>query len=269
MASVNACVRPDEADIAAPVPPIGSACRPDASVAGPDRVLHLSVLHDLICPWSRLAICRLLRVLSRRGRPWSIVWEPFLLHAEMPRLGMAYVEYARQKYGTAERARRMERTVSALGRGEGVGFRFDRIQRVPSTIAAHRLIEWASSCRTTPDHLAGLVLSLSTAHFERGLDLSLPSVLAEIAAMHGLDPNAARAVLLRGREAADHVQMRAQANAALGINGIPCLVTEDGLAIAGAQDEPAIERLLDVAELGSPAPDQARPADAISAGRAA
>ena len=241
--------------------------RPDASGDSDHPVLHLSVLHDLVCPWSRLGAHRLLRVLARRDRRWSIRWEPFLLHAEMPRLGMSYGEYTRQKYGSAERARRMERTVSALGRSEGVGFRFERIQRVPSTIAAHRLIGWAEAQAGSADRLAGLVLSLSGAHFERGLDLSLPSVLAEIAAAHGYDPDAARTVLLRGREAADHVLARAHANAELGVNGIPCMVTADGLAIAGAQDEPAIERLLDVATLGA-APDH--PADvAISTGRAA
>ena len=247
MRVVNACVRPVEGQIAPP-DPVSAGFRDPATHAGALPALRLSVLHDLICPWSRLGVHRLLRVLGRRrGLNWSISWEPFLLHAEMPRLGMAYAEYTRQKYGTVERARRVERSVSTLARAEGLCFRFERLQRMPSTIPAHWLIDWATPRIAAPERLAALVLSLSAAHFERGLDISLPAVLAEIAASHGLDPDLARQMLLRGREAADSILSRSREHAELGMNGIPCLVTPEGLALAGAQDEPALERMLDVA----------------------
>jgi len=82
-----------------------------------------------------------LRTLRRRPDiVFELVWRPFLLNPDMPRVGMARPDYVVRKFGGEDRARRLYATISEVGRNEGVLFRFDRIRRTPSSIDAHRLV---------------------------------------------------------------------------------------------------------------------------------
>ena len=71
-------------------------------------------------------------------------------------------------------------------------------------------------------------------------------MLCAIAASCGLDPAAARAMLVSDAEL-DGVHADNLRAHRLGINGVPCFVVAGRHAIAGAQEPEVIERLLDVA----------------------
>ncbi len=209
----------------------------------PKARLTVEVVHDLICPWCYLGTRRLLRTLRRRPDLLvDLVWRPFLLNPDMPRLGMSRSDYVVRKFGGEDRARRLYSSITEIGRAEGVQFRFDRVRRTPSSVDAHRLVRWASRF----GRATSVVEALFAAHFADGRDLGEISVLAAIAASCGLDPAGARAMLASDAEL-DGVHADNLRAHRLGINGVPCFVVGGRHAIAGAQEPEVIERLLDVA----------------------
>jgi predicted DsbA family dithiol-disulfide isomerase len=235
---------------AGPLSRIGCDVKPAAQYDGsvniispPKTRLAVEVVFDLVCPWCYLGIRRLFRTLRRRPDLLvEIVWRPFLLNPDMPRAGMSHAEYILRKFGGEERANRLYGSITEIGRAEGVAFHFDRIQRTPSSVDAHRLVRWAG--RT--GYADAMVEALFTAHFSEGHDIGDIATLTTIAAACGLDPLAARTFLLSDQDV-DCVHSDNLRAHRLGINGVPCIVVAGRHAIAGAQEPEVLERLLDVA----------------------
>ncbi len=212
-------------------------------LAPPKARLTVEVVHDLVCPWCYLGARRLVRTIRRRPDLLvDLVWRPFLLNPDMPRLGMARSDYVVRKFGGEDRARRLYHSIAEIGRAEGVQFRFDRMRRTPSSVDAHRLVRWAARFGRAD----GVVEALFAAHFADGRDLGDPAVLSAVAASCGLDAAEARAMLGSDSEL-DGVHADNLRAHRLGINGVPCFVVAGSHAIAGAQEPEVIERLLDVA----------------------
>ncbi len=185
----------------------------------------------------------MLRTVRRRpDLAFELIWRPFLLNPDMPRMGMARPDYVIRKFGGEDRARRMYETISETGRHEGIDFHFERIRRTPSSIDAHRMVRYAAGYGRATE----MVEALFAAHFTDGHDIGDYSVLMEVAAACGLDTVAARRFLFSDAETeAVHADnLRAHR---LGINGVPCFVVDGTHAIAGAQEPEVIERLLDIA----------------------
>ncbi|MDE2007017.1 MAG: DsbA family protein, partial [Rhodospirillales bacterium] len=144
-------------------------------LAPPKARLSLEVVVDLVCPWCFLGTRRLRRTLRRRPDLMvDILWHPFLLNPDMPRVGMSRGEYVVRKFGGEDRAQRLYASIAEIGRAEGVTFRFERIRRTPCSIDAHRLVRLAAR-----QHRADPVVdALFTAHFSDGHDIGDPAVLA-------------------------------------------------------------------------------------------
>ena len=208
----------------------------------------LEVAFDLICPWCFLGTRRLARAIRRRSDLVAdITWRPFLLNPDMPRAGMTRLDYVTRKFGSEERSRRLYGQIAELGSAEGVPFRFERIGRTPSSVDAHRLVRMAA--RGGASGLANeLVDALFVAHFAEGRDIGDPRVLLSVGEAHGLEARAVR-LMLAGHEMVDEVHSENLRAHRLGINGVPCFVVGERMAIAGAQEPEVIERLLDVAVL--------------------
>ena len=205
--------------------------------------LDIDIAFDLICPWCYLGVRRLRRAL--RARPDIIpqlLWRPLLLNPDIPAGGVSRAEFVARKFGGEDRARRLQNALAELGRAEGIGFRFDLMGRVPSSINAHRLVRYA-----VREGLGEMMVeALFHAYFADGIDIGDLELLAALAGRTGLDPYAALAFLRSGEEAeAVHTEnLRAHR---LGINGVPCFIIAGQQAIAGAQEPEVLERLLDVA----------------------
>lgn len=212
-------------------------------LAPPQPRLDIDIAFDLICPWCYLGVRRLRRAL--RARPDIIpelLWRPFLLNPDIPPNGVSREEFVARKFGGEDRARRLQNALTDLGRAEGIGFRFDLMGRVPSSINAHRLVRYA-----VREGLGEIMVeALFHAYFADGVDIGDVIRLATVAGRVGLDPNAALAFLRSGEEAeAVHTEnLRAHR---LGMNGVPCFIIGGQQAIAGAQEPEVLERLLDVA----------------------
>ena len=212
-------------------------------LAPPKARLSVEVVHDLVCPWCYLGVRRLRRTITRRPDLLvDVTWRPFLLNPDMPRSGMSRGDYVLRKFGGEERARRMYASITDIGRGEGVMFRFDRVRRTPSSVDAHRLVRWAAGFGRADE----VVEAIFAANFTDGRDIGDITVLTAIAASCGLRAASARQFLVSSAEV-DGVHADNLRAHRLGINGVPCFVVAGVHAIAGAQEPEVIERLLDVA----------------------
>src|SRR5882672_1968907 len=79
--------------------------------------------------------------------------------------------------------RALDARVAQEGAGEGIAFAFDRMQRTPNTVAAHKLIDLAQK-----QGKAGPVVdALFRAYFEEARDIGDAEVLAGIAKSAGVD----------------------------------------------------------------------------------
>lgn len=207
--------------------------------------LSIEIVYDLVCPWCFIGTRRLARALRRRPElGMNLHWRPFLLNPDMPRAGMARSDYVIRKFGAEDRARRLFASITEIGRGEGILFRFDRIRSTPSSVDAHRLVRFAAEygrAEVVADALFG-------AHFTDGQDIGSIDVLVAIGRQCGLPPGETRPFLLsdEGVEMVHGDNLRAHR---LGINGAPCFIVGRRHAIAGAQEPEVLECLLNVAAL--------------------
>lgn len=206
-------------------------------------VLHVEVIHDLVCPWCHLGLRRLRRALERfEELDVRFTWHAFLLNPDIPRQGLPFNEYLIRKFSGEDRARRIFAVIEEIGRREGVPFRFERMRRIPSSVEAHRLVRFAARKGRGLE----VVEALHTAHFAEGADIGDPDLLCRIAEGVGLSGEEVARFLGSGEEAdavhADNIRAHR-----LGISGVPCFIFGGRFAIAGAQEADVFARLIDVA----------------------
>ena len=73
--------------------------------------------------------------------------------------------------------------LTLIGKAEGINFNFGKLERVPNTLDAHRLMKLAETEKTDPSKLSESILS---GFFEEGLDIAYRDVLIDIGDGSGL-----------------------------------------------------------------------------------
>lgn len=210
------------------------------------RPVAIDVIFDLACPWCYIGKRHLEMMQALRPTvPIRIGWWPFLLMPDLPPGGIERMGYLLRKFGSETRVQRINEAIARVGRGVGIEFAFERIQRTPSTVAAHQMVRFAAR----QGRASAAVEALFRAFFVRGLDIGDPRVLVTIANELGLDGDAWRTQLLvPSEEAAIRYENRRAHN--LGINGVPAFLFDQSLLICGAQEPAVLARMLDVAASG-------------------
>jgi predicted DsbA family dithiol-disulfide isomerase len=195
------------------------------------KPLTVEVVSDVICPWCYIGKRRLEKALDlvKGDIAAEVRWLPFQLNPEMPRQGMPRAEYRKAKFGSVERGRELDARVAAEGKGEGIAFAFERMQRTPNTVAAHQLIELAQKQGLA----APVVDALFRAYFEEAQDIGDGAVLAAVAGQAGVSGWPA---------GADQKQVAAleESFRDLGISAVPTFVFERKLGVSGAQPPEAL-----------------------------
>jgi predicted DsbA family dithiol-disulfide isomerase len=199
--------------------------------------LKIEVVSDVVCPWCYIGKRRLEKALALVGgelRP-EVVWLPFQLNPGMPPQGMPRAEYRRAKFGSVERGRQLDARVAAEGRGEGIEFALERIERTPNTFAAHQLIDLAQ------ERGAGgaVVDALFRAYFEEARDTGDRAVLLDLAEAAGLPRGDVEARWADADQARRVAQLE-QSMKERGISGVPTFILERKFGVSGAQPPEAL-----------------------------
>lgn len=212
----------------------------------------IDIVSDAICPWCYIGKRRLERALMQAPQSEvRIGWRPFQLNPDMPPEGMDRKDYLRAKFGNDSGGKRYEQVIAA-GREEGIAFAFDRIQRTPNTIVAHRLIRFSAG----QNRQAELVERLFHGYFTEGLDIGDAGTLASLAEMVGIE-KAKAVAFLASNEDDDTIRQEDAFARQIGIEGVPCFIINRQYAISGAQPPEAFLEVFDLArkEEGATSPE--------------
>ena len=196
--------------------------------------LSVEVISDVICPWCFIGKRRLEKAIASYRKPVTVRWHPFQLNPTMPKDGISRREYRIGKFGSWERSMELDANIVAVGRQEGIHFDFDRMERTPNTLDAHRLI-WLSDKEGIQD---AVVEALFLAYFTQGRDISNQQTLIDVVAEAGMDRIRSEAALNSDegmdaiKEAGDHARR-------LHVDGVPFFIINNELTLSGAQSPDA------------------------------
>jgi predicted DsbA family dithiol-disulfide isomerase len=189
------------------------------------KPLLIEIASDVICPWCYIGKRRLEKALeSLKGEVEArIEWLPFQLNPGMPAEGVARADYRRAKFGSVEKGRALDARVAQEGAGEGIEFAFDRMQRTPNTVAAHRLIDLAQQ----QGKGNAVVDALFRAYFEEAQDIGDNAVLSTIAERSGVAgwPD------VQNKKEVNEKEERVRD---LGISGVPTFIFDKTSGLSGA-----------------------------------
>ena len=196
----------------------------------------VDVFSDVICPWCFIGKRRLENAIAALDGQHEIRvrWLPFQLNPTMPKEGISRREYRKRKFGNWERSLELDAKVVAVGETEGIHFAFDRVERTPNTLDAHRLI-WLADREGIQD---AVVEALFRAYFTDGQDICKRQTLIDVVAEAGLNRDKAQAVLncddgLEAIKEADEQARRFR------VEGVPFFVVNGKLTLSGAQQPEA------------------------------
>jgi predicted DsbA family dithiol-disulfide isomerase len=190
----------------------------------------VDVVSDVMCPWCYIGKRRLDRAQVMAPDAETVVrWRPFQLDATIPPEGMNRQEYLDRKFGR-EQATEIYKQIRETGEMEGIAFAFDRIEKAPNTINAHRLIRWAE----VGEQQDMVVERLFELFFTKGEDIGETSVLLEVAREAQMDIDLVEEALATDRDA-EEVQQEIALAHELGVQGVPSFVFNRQHMLVGAQ----------------------------------
>ena len=209
--------------------------------------LRVDFIADICCPWCYVSWRALDRaIIARPDLNVERVWGAFLLRPDTPPFGFDRAEYIAKIFaGDPERAQASRAALQAAADDAGAPLNLEAAKRVPNTINAHRIVQWASGQGLT----IAAADALFAAYFVEGRDIGDRDVLLDIAASSGLD-RAIVAKLLDGDADWNIVADAHNAAVEAGVRGVPVTLFNGRFARQGAESVAVYARLLDTAAAG-------------------
>jgi predicted DsbA family dithiol-disulfide isomerase len=200
---------------------------------------QIDVVSDVVCPWCFIGKRRLGRALAMRPDiPFNVQWRAYRLDPSVPPEGVDRKSYLAAKFGDDERVKSMGEAIRDAGAGEDISFAYDKIEKTPNTLNAHRLVRWS----TTTGLQDEIVEQLFRAYFEQGLDIGDAAVLTGVASGAGMDGEVVSR-LLAGDADREQVEREDALAHEMGISGVPTFIFANKYAVSGAVEP---EQLVDV-----------------------
>jgi predicted DsbA family dithiol-disulfide isomerase len=198
--------------------------------------LAVDVISDVICPWCYIGKRRLEKAIAalESRHEVRVRWHPFQLNPSMPKDGISRREYRTRKFGSWERSLELDAQVAAAGAADGIHFAFERMERTPNTLDAHRLI-WLANKQGVQ---GAVVESLFLAYFTEGRDISNRQTLIDVVADAGLERQRAEA-LLDSDEGMDAIKETGDQARRFRVEGMPFFIVNGKLTLSGAQQPDA------------------------------
>ena len=195
-------------------------------------VLHIDVVSDVICPGCFIGKRRLEKAIAALDGQHEVRvrWLPFQLNPTMPREGVGRKEYRTEKFGSWERSLELDAQMVAVGDTEGIHFAFDRIERTPNTLEAHRLI-WLADQQGVQDTV---MEALFAAYFTDGSDIGKRQMLIDIVSEAGLERHRAEA-MLNSDEGMDAIKEAEELSRRHRVDGVPFFIINGRITLGGAQ----------------------------------
>jgi predicted DsbA family dithiol-disulfide isomerase len=199
-------------------------------------VLHVDVISDVICPWCFIGKRRLEKAVAVLDRQHEVRvrWLPFQLNPTMPKEGVSRKEYRTRKFGSWKRSQELDAQMVAVGETEGIHFAFDRTERTPNTLDAHRLI-WLADQQGCQD---AIVEALFRAYFTVGRDIGKRQTLIDVVVEAGLERHRAEAVL-KNHEGLEAITEAEDLSRRHRVDGVPFFIINSKFTLAGAQQPDA------------------------------
>ena len=205
--------------------------------------MRIDFVFDTVCPWCYIGKRRLERALAMRPDVVpELRWRPFLLNPELPPPGLDRQIFLERKFGSPYRIQRIHGAASSAGQAEDIRFNFDAIERTPSSINSHRLIQYVAPTGRQNE----VVGAIFEAFFVNGEDIGDIDVLGQIAESCGIPRRPVENYLWSGNGITAVESENARMHR-LGVSGVPCYIFDERYAVAGAQEPDMLARLLDIA----------------------
>jgi len=206
--------------------------------------MNIEIFSDLVCPWCYIGKRRLDLALNTGVREAvNLIWRAYQLYPDLPVGGMLRSDFTKARYGDSDQSVVSSRLESEARR-VGIELRFDRIERMPNTFLAHRLLHRSRESGVQHE----LAETLFSAYFEQGRDLGDDDVLLEAAVNHGMD-RAETAGYLKSEAGAEAVQSELERASNIGVSGVPCFILAGAFALPGAQEPEVIGQFIERARL--------------------
>ena len=195
-------------------------------------ILTVDIFSDVICPWCYIGKRRLEKAMAALEGQHEIRvrWLPFQLNPQMPKEGISRLEYRTKKFGSLQRSKELDANLTAAGEADGIHFAFDRMERTPNTLDAHRLI-WLADQQGIQD---AVVEGLFQAYFTEGRDISNRKILIDVVDEVGLDRHVAE-VMFSSDDGLDAIREANQQSRQMGIDGVPFFIISGEYMLSGAQ----------------------------------
>jgi len=194
--------------------------------------LAIEVISDVICPWCYIGKRRLENAIAacEGEHEIGVHWLPFQLNPTMPKDGISRREYRTTKFGSWERSLELDARMVAVGEVEGIPFAFDRMERTPNTVDAHRLI-WLAGQQGCQD---AIVEALFRAYFTVGRDISYRPTVIDVVVDAGLERQLAEATLNRDA-GMDAIKQAGELSRRHRVEGVPFFIINNAITLSGAQ----------------------------------
>jgi predicted DsbA family dithiol-disulfide isomerase len=204
--------------------------------SGVAMALHIDVISDVICPWCYIGKRRLEKaVAALEGQhEVRVRWLPFQLNPTMPKEGISRREYRTKKFGSWERSQELDARLIEAGKSHGIDFAFDRIERTPNTLDAHRLI-WLAGRQGVQD---AVVEGLFRAYFTEGRDISNRQTLLDVVSEARLGRASAEGILNLS-DGLEAMKQGEELSRRFRVEGVPFFIINGQITLSGAQQPDA------------------------------
>lgn len=197
------------------------------------KPLLVEMTFDFICPWCLIGkrnLERSLRTLAQ-ARPELLIhmrWRGVQLLPHLPPEGVPFMAFYEQRLGSQAAVKARQEQVREAAYHADVDIDLQRIQTMPNTANAHRLLALAME-QGSERQVDALLEQLFASYFQRGEDLGDRNLLLDLARKCGFDPQRLEGVLFDdGRPYVDGEPVAAN-------TAVPSFVLDGRLALAGAQ----------------------------------
>lgn len=208
---------------------------------GAQQTITIDVISDVMCPWCFIGKRRLEEAMERRPDiDFQIRWRPFQLDATIPEDGMDRQTYLSNKFGGPIRAAEIYDNIKNAGEAQGIPFAFDRIEKSPNTLNAHKLLRWADTAGVQNP----IAEDLFAAFFLEGEDIGDLDTLIAIGERHGMDPEILRDLYEEERDT-ELVEKEIALAHKMGVEGVPCFVLDNKFVVMGAQSPDTLVQAID------------------------